>query len=72
VTNYKLSDLDIIFNIMYKFILFVAVMTFLTNPEAVGEWQARVDVAYDSIWMEWVSDCDCTESLDQQDSAEKI
>ena len=72
MSNYKLSDLDTIFNIMYKFILFVAVMTVLTSPEAVGEWKARVDVAHDMIWMEWVGDCDCTDPLYQQDSAEGI
>lgn len=72
MSNYKLSDLDTIFNIMYKFILFVAVMTVLTSPETVGEWKARVDVAHDMIWMEWVGDCDCTDPLDQQDSAEGI
>ena len=64
MSSYKLGDLDIIFNIIYKFILFVAVMTFLTNPEAVGEWQARVDVAHDAIWSEWIMDCDCTEALE--------
>ncbi len=34
------------------------------NPEAVGHWQAQKDVAYDTIWGEWVSDCDCTEPLE--------
>lgn len=36
----------------------------LVYPEAVGEWQARKDVAYDSIWSEWIMDCDCTEALE--------
>lgn len=36
----------------------------LVSPETVGEWQARKDVAYDSIWIEWVGDCDCTEPLE--------
>ena len=59
-----MQDLNIIFNLIYKFILFVAVMTVLTNPEIVGEWEARKDVAYDSIWSEWIMDCDCTEALE--------
>jgi hypothetical protein len=59
-----MSDLNIIFNLIYKFILFVAAMTILTNPEAVGEWNARMDIAHDKLWMEWVGDCDCTEPLE--------
>jgi hypothetical protein len=34
------------------------------NPTTLGHWQAMRDVAYDSIWSEYVSDCDCTEPLD--------
>lgn len=34
------------------------------NPEMVGHWQANRDIAYDSIMMEYVADCDCTESLE--------
>jgi hypothetical protein len=59
-----MSDLNIIFNLIYKFILFVVAMTILANPEAVGEWKARMDVAHDMVWMEWVGDCDCTETLE--------
>lgn len=36
----------------------------LTYPEAVGEWQARKDIAYDAIWGEYWMDCDCTEPLE--------
>lgn len=31
------------------------------QPEQVGVWQAKVDIAYDSVWGEYVMDCDCTE-----------
>lgn len=34
------------------------------NPITLGQWQAMRDVAYDSIWSEYISDCDCTEPLD--------
>jgi hypothetical protein len=34
----------------------------LTTPELIGEWQAKRDIAYDSIWGEYVMDCDCTEA----------
>jgi len=36
----------------------------IAAPEAVGEWQAKRDVAYDSIWGEYWMDCDCTEELE--------
>ncbi len=35
-----------------------------TSPEAVGQWLAQMDVAYDQTWMEYIADCDCTESLE--------
>lgn len=33
-------------------------------PETVGHWLAQKDIAYDTIWVEWVGDCDCTEPLE--------
>jgi len=30
----------------------------------VGQWQAKRDVAYDSIMSEHWMDCDCTEALE--------
>lgn len=56
-----MKDLDTIFNIIYKFIFFVAVMTAITSPETVGEWQARSYIAYDTLWLEYIGECDCTE-----------
>jgi hypothetical protein len=35
-----------------------------TSPEQVGYWLAKRDIAYDSIWSEYVEDCDCTEELE--------
>ena len=34
------------------------------NPEGVGQWKAQMDIGYDSIWSEYVSDCDCMEPLE--------
>lgn len=31
------------------------------DPETVGYWEARRDVAYDQIMSEYAADCDCTE-----------
>lgn len=36
----------------------------LADPEAVGTWLARRDVAYDQVWIEYMADCDCTEPLE--------
>jgi hypothetical protein len=57
----NMRDFAIFLLVMY--VLVVAV-TARMNPEWVGHWLAQKDVAYDTIWMEWVGDCDCTESLE--------
>lgn len=33
------------------------------DAEFVGHWLANVDIAYDSVWAEYVADCDCTQEL---------
>jgi hypothetical protein len=33
------------------------------DAEFVGHWLANVDIAYDSVWSEYVADCDCTQEL---------
>ena len=35
------------------------------DPVLQGQNDAKRDIAYDSIMSEWVSDCDCTENLDE-------
>ena len=40
------------------------VLVFVFSPETVGQWQAKRDVAYDSIMSEYWMDCDCTEELE--------
>lgn len=34
------------------------------NPESVGQWEAKRGIGYESIWNEYVSDCDCTQPLE--------
>lgn len=29
------------------------------DAEFVGYWLANVDIAYESIWSEYMADCDC-------------
>ena len=29
------------------------------DAEFVGHWLANVDIAYDSVWSEYIADCDC-------------
>jgi hypothetical protein len=57
----NMRDFAIFLLVMY--VLVIAV-TARINPEWVGHWLAQKDVAYDTIWTEWVGDCDCTESLE--------
>lgn len=59
-----MNDLNIILNIIYKLIVFAMVVLWIDNPEMVGQWKAQMDIGYDSIWAEYVMDCDCTESLE--------
>jgi hypothetical protein len=39
-------------------------MIAVTEPETIGQWKAQMDIGYDSIWAEYVFDCDCTEALE--------
>lgn len=57
----NIRDIAIINLVLYVFC--VALWAQL-NPEAVGHWEARKAVAYDSIWGEYIMDCDCTEPLE--------
>jgi hypothetical protein len=50
---------NILISIVIALILIVAFA-----PDWVGHWEAQRDIAYDSIWSEWVSDCDCTQPLE--------
>ena len=52
------------FNNIIKFIVLVVTAIALDHPEKIGEWKAQMDIGYDSIWSEYVSDCDCTEALE--------
>jgi hypothetical protein len=44
--------------------LWLVLVTVIFAPEVVGQWQAKRDVAYDSIWSEYLMDCDCTEIME--------
>jgi hypothetical protein len=56
--------LNEILSVILKVVVIVLIGVVVLNPTAVGHWQAQRDVAYDSIWGEWVVDCDCTEILE--------
>ena len=47
-------------NHMYKFVLFMFALTFLSDPTFVGEWKAQMDIGYDMIWSEYLIDYTCT------------
>ena len=44
--------------------IIAAVWLVVFNPESVGQWEAQRDIVYESIWSEYVSDCDCTQPLE--------
>lgn len=37
----------------------IAVIWFISSPSRMGYWLAHLDIAYDSIWIEYVGDCNC-------------
>ena len=43
---------------------FIAALWIISDPNTMGYWLAKRDIAYDSIWIEYIGDCDCTESLE--------
>jgi hypothetical protein len=57
-------EYNLILNQIYKFIGFIVFMIAVTEPETIGQWKAQMDIGYDSIWAEYVFDCDCTEALE--------
>jgi len=52
------------FNNIIKFIVLVVTVIVLDHPEKIGQWKAEMDIGYDSVWAEYVYDCDCTEALE--------
>lgn len=46
--------------VVIMFLIFVMI----ADPKLVGRWLADVDIAYDTVWMDYIGDCDCTESLE--------
>jgi hypothetical protein len=57
----NMRDFAIFLLTMYVLVLAISARV---SPEGVGHWKARMDVAYDSIWSEYIVDCDCTEELE--------
>lgn len=51
-------------NILLKVWVLILMGLAWDNPEWIGHWMAQKDIAYDSIWMEYIADCDCTEPLE--------
>jgi hypothetical protein len=40
------------------------VIWFVSDPTRLGHWEAQRDISYDSIWSEYLADCDCVEFLE--------
>lgn len=56
-----MSSIHSSLNLILKLIPVIAIILFEQNPEYYGERFGRIAVAYDSIWAEYMVDCDCTE-----------
>ena len=52
------------FNNIIKFIVLVVTVIVLAHTEKIGQWKAEMDIGYDSVWAEYIFDCDCTEALE--------
>lgn len=59
-----MAEYNLIMNQIYKFIGFIVFMIAVTEPATIGQWKAEMDIGYDSIWAEYIYDCDCTEDLE--------
>lgn len=59
-----MNDAFGLINRMLITLLLALAVVCVAQPELLGHWQAQKDIAYDSIWAEWISDCDCTEPLE--------
>jgi hypothetical protein len=53
-----MRDLAIFLLTMYVLVVAISARV---SPEGVGHWKARMEVSYDSVWSEYLADCDCTD-----------
>jgi hypothetical protein len=59
-----MANLDKYINVVFKIWILIFIGLAWDNPQAIGEWKANVDIAYEDIWIEYIADCDCTEPLE--------
>jgi len=51
--------------ILIFMVYILSIMTWvLLSPEDVGQWKARINVSYDSIWSEYIFDRDYVGSFE--------
>lgn len=58
-----MSAKEALVNILISIVIALIVIVAFA-PDWVGHWEAQRDIAYDSVWSEWVSDCDCVDALE--------
>jgi cbb3-type cytochrome oxidase subunit 3 len=46
----------------------IAAIWFASSPHRLGYWEAARDIAYDSVWIEYMGDCDCTDSFEGENN----
>ena len=49
---------------LWLVVIMFLIVVMIADPKLVGRWLADVDIAYDAVWMDYIGDCDCTESLE--------
>ena len=61
------EKVNAMYSILFKVFITIVIAFLLDNPEWVGRWEAKQDIAYDSFMSDYYAttdiDCDCTEDL---------
>lgn len=49
---------------IFHLVILSVVLFAVFFPSKIGKWEALKDIAYDEVWLDYMGDCDCTESLE--------
>ncbi len=58
------ANINAILSMILKALAVVLIGISLYDPTVLGHWEAQRDIAYDSIWSEYVVDCDCADAIE--------
>ena len=60
----EFQDIIRVVTSLWLVVIMFLIFVMIADPKLVGRWLADVDIAYDTVWMDYIGDCDCTESLE--------